>query len=296
MILIRLASIRCADPEGEHRFCTACAVRDQIVHHRDQCAHRPRAHLPQRRPHAGRADGIRMSADDVPGGRDRWRALLGRRICRQPDDHAAGARMRRPPTRSSCRSIRSSGRSTPRTAREIPQPAERDLLQLGADEGAAAGRASAPCRRPWHRRRCALGEMRMHRITTDMMTELGASSKLMPNGVCLHASRRGHGARRTNFSQRIPPIWACARRPISTFCWRSLMGMGLIGILFGLGTSYCWRFGDGAYCSSRPRQRCRRAVLTRAAARPLDANLHGRAPISSRSSSPSSCWAHCSAS
>ena len=36
---------------------------------------------------------VRLSADAVPGRRDRWRELLGRRLFRQPDDHAARPRM-----------------------------------------------------------------------------------------------------------------------------------------------------------------------------------------------------------
>ncbi len=68
-------------------------VADQAVHHRHQRAHRPRARVPQRRDHARRAAGLGLPADHVPGGGDRRRALLGRRLRRQPDDHAAGARM-----------------------------------------------------------------------------------------------------------------------------------------------------------------------------------------------------------
>ena len=69
------------------------AVADQAVHHRHQRAHRPRPRLPQRRDHARRAAGLGLPADDVPGGRDRRRALLGRRLLRQPDDDAAGPRV-----------------------------------------------------------------------------------------------------------------------------------------------------------------------------------------------------------
>ena len=68
---------------------------------------------------AGRAARLGLPADDVPGGRDRRRALLGRRLQRQPDADAAGPRVRRRRTPSWCRSTRSSGRRPPRTARDI---------------------------------------------------------------------------------------------------------------------------------------------------------------------------------
>ena len=60
-----------------------------------QRADRPRAHLPQRRDHGRCAAGLGLPADHVPRGRDRRRGLLGRRLCRQSDHHAARARKRR---------------------------------------------------------------------------------------------------------------------------------------------------------------------------------------------------------
>ena len=102
-----------------HRFRPAGAGADQAVRHRDQCAHRPRPGLPQRRDHAGRAARLGLPADHVPGDRDRRRELLGRRLFRQSDHHAAGARMPLAATRSSSRSIRSSARASPRSARDI---------------------------------------------------------------------------------------------------------------------------------------------------------------------------------
>ena len=74
-----------ADPGRVHRFRAAGQRADQAVHHRHQCAHRPRPRLPQRRDHARRAARLGLPADHVPGGRDRRRALLGRRLCRQSD-------------------------------------------------------------------------------------------------------------------------------------------------------------------------------------------------------------------
>ena len=71
------------------------AAPDQAVHHRDQRAHRPRPHLPQQGDHRRRAARLGLPADHVPGDRDRRRALLGRRLRRQSDDDAAGARKRR---------------------------------------------------------------------------------------------------------------------------------------------------------------------------------------------------------
>ena len=65
------------DPRGEHRFRAAGAIAYQAVHHRDQCPHRPRPHLSQRRDHSGRSARFGMPADDVSGGRDRRRGVLG---------------------------------------------------------------------------------------------------------------------------------------------------------------------------------------------------------------------------
>ncbi len=79
------------DPGTEHRFRTPGAIHDQAVHHGDQCAHRSRPHLSQRRDHTGRAARVGVPADDVSGRRDRWRGLLGWRLRRQSDNHAAGA-------------------------------------------------------------------------------------------------------------------------------------------------------------------------------------------------------------
>ena len=54
----------------------------QAVYHRDQCAHRPRSHLPQRGDHGRRPACLGLPADHVPCDRDRRRALLGWRLCR----------------------------------------------------------------------------------------------------------------------------------------------------------------------------------------------------------------------
>ena len=75
----------------------------------DQRAYRPWARLPQPGDHAGRASRVRLPADHVPGDRDRRRALLGRRLRRQPDHHAAGAGERRARHDSGRRSTRANG-------------------------------------------------------------------------------------------------------------------------------------------------------------------------------------------
>ena len=80
-------------PGRGRRFRPADPGADQAVRHRHQCPHRARPRVPQRRDHAGRAAGIGLPADHVPGDRDRWRKLLGRRLFRQSDHHAAGTRM-----------------------------------------------------------------------------------------------------------------------------------------------------------------------------------------------------------
>ena len=99
------------DPGRQRRLRAAGAGADQAVRHRDQCADRPRPRVPQRRHHARRAARLGLPADHVPGGRDRRRGLLGRRLLGQPDHDAAGPRVRAPATRSSCRSTRSSARA-----------------------------------------------------------------------------------------------------------------------------------------------------------------------------------------
>ena len=54
------------------RFRTPPGRPDQAVRDRNECPHRPRPRVPQRRVEPGRAAGFRMPADDVSGGRDRW--------------------------------------------------------------------------------------------------------------------------------------------------------------------------------------------------------------------------------
>ena len=90
-------------------------VADQTLHHRHQCAHRPRSCVQERRHYAGRSARLGLPADDVPGHRDRRRTLLGRRLFRQSDASRrwCGSANRRTPFLS--RSTRSS--ATARRAR-----------------------------------------------------------------------------------------------------------------------------------------------------------------------------------
>ena len=60
--------------------------RPAAFHFRHQRADRPRAHLSARQDHRRRGDGVGLPAAPVPRGRDRRRALLGRRLSGQPGD------------------------------------------------------------------------------------------------------------------------------------------------------------------------------------------------------------------
>ena len=60
--------------------------RDAALHRGDQRAHRPAARVPAREDRRRRGDGVGGAAVRVPRGRDRRRALLGRRLHRQSAD------------------------------------------------------------------------------------------------------------------------------------------------------------------------------------------------------------------
>ena len=114
------------------------------------------ARVPQRRDHARRAARLGLPADHVPGGGDRRRSLLGRRLFRQSDHDAAGAGMRvgrHDPRRDQ------SGRAPghPALGPRHPQPSERGVVQRGAAEGTADDRAAAAGRRCRQHRGRALG-------------------------------------------------------------------------------------------------------------------------------------------
>ena len=91
------------------------------------------------------------------GHRDRRRALLGWRICRQSDHHAAHTRKRcaRHDPRAD-QPARTAGHAALRL--RDSQSAERNLLQLAADERTPHDRAAASGGRSGQRRRRALGQ------------------------------------------------------------------------------------------------------------------------------------------
>ena len=97
----------------------SCA-NDEALHLRHQRAGPARSRIFERAELT--ADHVLASAclpTIFPGGGDRRRALLGRRLCRQPAAVPAVLRDREPTTSCWCRSTRSSAATTPRTAREI---------------------------------------------------------------------------------------------------------------------------------------------------------------------------------
>ncbi len=76
----------------------------------DQCADRPRAHFSARKDHRRCGDGFGLPAAAVPRGRDRRRALLGRRLSRQSGRSFRFSAPPRPRTCWWCRSIRWCGK------------------------------------------------------------------------------------------------------------------------------------------------------------------------------------------
>ena len=155
----------------------ASPIADPAVRHRDQRAHRPRPRVPQCRAHAGRAARVRLPADAVPGGRDRRRAYW--------DGGYAGNPTITPLVRECSSSdtvlvqvnpVERAG--TPRSARDILNRLNevsfnatllkelrmiavlRQVANAGNCEGAR-----------W-------ASMRIHRIASEAMNDLGYSSKL----------------------------------------------------------------------------------------------------------------------
>ena len=166
------------DSGRSRRFRAAGAIADQTLHHRHQCSDRPRSRFQERRHYAGRSARLGLSADHVPGDRDRRRALLGRRLFRQSHDHArsSGSANRKIPFSIPINPIEREG--APRSASEILNRLNEvsfnavvlkelrmmALLRQVADPGNGEGAQWAG--------------MRIHRVRNDIMTELGASSKL----------------------------------------------------------------------------------------------------------------------
>ena len=132
-------------------FDVSGALADPSLHHRHQRAHRTRKSVQERRRDARRPARFGLPADDVPGGRDRRRGLLGRRVLRQSDAHSADPRVQvagHDP--HSDQSDRTPG--GPAQRGRYPQPPERGVVQRGGAEGAEDDGASAQGRRSWRRR------------------------------------------------------------------------------------------------------------------------------------------------
>ena len=81
------------DPWRTDRFQGSRAIADPSLHYRYQCAHGARQGVQERRGDARRSARFGLPADHVPGGRDRRRGVLGRRLFRQSDADPARARV-----------------------------------------------------------------------------------------------------------------------------------------------------------------------------------------------------------
>ena len=140
-----------------HRLRRSRGVADPCVCHRDQCPHRSWPGVPQRQPHPRGAAGLGLSAEHVPGSRDRRRFLLGRRLFRQSDAHPTG-----PPLqggRHDPHSHQSAGarRSAAHCFRHH-QPPQRDFLQRRGAQGIAHDRHAAQGRGLRGQRRRQMGQ------------------------------------------------------------------------------------------------------------------------------------------
>ena len=128
---IRSTSIPCATISSPSSISRRCARerRAETVHRRDQRPYRQGRDFPARDPDRRPCDGLGLPAAAVPGGGDRRRALLGRRL--SPAIRRCGRCSTRPTaaTRSSSRSTRSSAATTPRTPQRDHRPHQRDHLQ-----------------------------------------------------------------------------------------------------------------------------------------------------------------------
>ncbi len=165
------------DPCGAHRFRAFGECADQTVRHRHERAHRPGPRVPQQGRYARRVARLRLPADHVSGDRNRWRELLGRRLCRQSDHHAARARMSL--ARHHPRSDQSDrAREHPAHRARYPQSPERSLLQRRAPEGIADDCAVAPGRQ---RRRVARERSGRACAFTGSRAKTWRSSELRPS-------------------------------------------------------------------------------------------------------------------
>ena len=169
---------------------------------------------------------------------------------------------------------------TPRIRARHPQPPERGVLQRHADEGAAHDRAAAPGGRSRARARARAGRgCACTAIASEMMIDLGYSSKLNAEwDFLVHAARRGARVRRTTSWTRTRERHRQALdRSISTCCWRgserwacsaSCSASALLIWLAYRGWSVLLLAPAAALVAA--------AFARRAAARALDADLHGQ--------------------
>ena len=128
---------------------------------------------------------------------------------------------------------------TPRTARDILNRLNEVSFNSVLAEGttydchAAAGRGS-------RRLRGALwAGMRIHRITSEALTELGSSSKLNAERDFLCMLRDQGRSSGSPSSRRMVRIWGGVPRSTSTFCWKAYDAVGLLGILLSLRLLVC---------------------------------------------------------
>ena len=109
-------------------------------------------------------------------------------------------------------------------------------------------------------------QMRMHRIMTEMMTDLGYSSKLNGEREFLWMLRDEGQAAASAFLEHMRATLANARPPISTCCWPSAETMGLLGILVALGLLIWLAFRGWSVLLLAP---CAALVAAAAAGEPL---------------------------
>ncbi len=155
------------------------------LHRRHQCADRPAAYFSARKDFRRSRDGIGLPAGGVPRGRDRRRALLGRRLSRQ-----SGALSVLPLDRHRGRGDRpdQSAGAQENAALDARDhgPRQRDHLQLVADGGIARHRIRQPADRTGppaarHRRRTNIASIKVHRIVLEGLGERFSSASKLRN-------------------------------------------------------------------------------------------------------------------
>ena len=125
------------DPGAAGRFRAGARRADRGARGGDQRAHRPAGGVLGRGADRGRGDGLGLPAAALPGGRDRRRGLLGRRLHRQPGAPAADRRPQQPrhPDRADQPGAARGGAAERAGDR---QPDQRDRLQREPRQGARA--------------------------------------------------------------------------------------------------------------------------------------------------------------